>query len=100
MNDELRRLYAGNDGENIILMGKDGTAHELELLAMIPVDNKDYAIVRPANFEELGFGDDEAVVFLVTPVGEDVAFELVTDDDVEDKVFSRYYELLQESEEA
>lgn len=81
------------DCEEVIrCVSEDGNIVDFDQIAVIPYQEKLYAILKPITQIE-GVGADEALVFLVD-VEEDI-INVVYDFDLCDKVFELYYELLQ-----
>lgn len=99
-NEELNILDVLLDEDNedqITLYDDKDNPVKFEQIAIIPLDEKLYAILKPA--EELeGVADDEAIVFYVDETKpEDVALVVESDEKVATKVFEEYYKLLDEN---
>ena len=94
--DVIEMLLDENCNENITLYGEDGEECEFEQVAVIPVGDKLYFILRPINME--GLEDDEAFVFELVQNGDDATIDLVEEDEIIDQVFALYYELLDDEE--
>lgn len=79
--------------ENIVLYNEDEQPVEFEQIAIIPIDENDYCILRPVvPFE--GMKEDEALVFeFVTDENGEDKLEVVKDEEVIDKVFDMYNDL-------
>jgi uncharacterized protein YrzB (UPF0473 family) len=92
----IEKLFDEDNTENIVLVGNDGKAVEFEQVALISLEDKDYAILALANPPE-GAGDDEGIVFEIRE-DENGSVELatVTDDSVIDAVFDVYDRLWEE----
>ena len=92
----IEKLFDENDTDNIVLVGDDGKAVEFEQVALISLEDKDYAILALANPPE-GASNDEGIVFEIKE-DENGAIELatVTDDDIIDAVFDVYDQLWEE----
>ena len=84
------------DDDIITLTGQDGEEIDFVEIAGIAYKGKFYAILQPLELIE-GMDDDEALVFevLKNHDGSD-NFQIVTDDDIIDGVFSEYNRLLDE----
>lgn len=88
-------LFDENDNDNIVLYNEQNESVELEQIAVIPLNEKVYAILRPVA-EIPGVADDEALVFCVDEVDGEEALAIVEDDDIIDAVFEEYYDMLRE----
>lgn len=88
-------LFDENNTENIVLYDEENKETEFEQIAIIPLDEKIYAILRPID-EENPLPEDEAVVFTIEEVDDEEVLIPEYDDEIIDKVFEKYYELLNE----
>ena len=91
----IDKLLDENNTEPFILYDENNKEVKFEQVAVIPLQEKIYAILKPIT-HVVGVGEDEALVFVVEEIeGEDC---LVICDNMEivDKVFSEYYILLKE----
>ena len=94
MNEEMSvvDMLLDPDNESPITLENDkGQLIKLDQIAIIPLKDQLYAILKPITKVE-GVGEDEALVFRVD-VEEDT-IEIVNDFKLIDKVFDRYYDLL------
>ena len=82
--------------ENIVLFDEDGESTEFEQIAVIPLNEKVYCILRPVDMPDLE--EDEAFVFAIVEDDEDGSLDLVEDEDIIDEVFELYYSLLDDEE--
>lgn len=82
--------------ENIVLFDEDGESTEFEQIAVIPMNEKVYCILRPVDMPDLE--EDEAFVFSIVEDDEDGSLDLVEDEDIIDEVFELYYSLLDDEE--
>ena len=82
--------------ENIVLFDEDGESTEFEQIAVIPLDDQLYCILRPVDMPELD--EDEAFVFAISEDEEEGSLDLVEDDDIIEEVFQLYYTLLDDEE--
>ncbi|MBR6769027.1 MAG: DUF1292 domain-containing protein [Clostridia bacterium] len=82
--------------DNIVLFDEDGESTEFEQIAVIPLDDQLYCILRPVDMPELD--EDEAFVFSISEDEEEGAIDLVEDDDIVEEVFQLYYTLLDDEE--
>ena len=88
-------LLDENNTENIKLFNEDNQEVEFEQIALIPVDEKVYAILRPLGGEE-PLAEDEALVFAIEEVEDEDVLIPEENEEVVDAVFNKYYELLKE----
>ena len=91
----LQKLLDDENCDNVTLYDEDDNALEFEQIALIPLGEVLYAILRPATPME-GMAEDEALVFLLDEEEEMVT--LVSDEEVGTAVFREYYKLLEEEE--
>lgn len=92
-------LFDPNNSDNITLYDEDDNPVEFEQIALIPIDVRTYAILRPADEVE-GIAENEAFVFeVVEDAEEGDSIRLVGDDKIIDKVFVEYNKLLDEAGE-
>ena len=93
-------ILLDEDNEDpITLYDENNKEIKFDQVAVIPMNDKIYAIMKPVEEIE-GVADDEAIVFVVneTEDGEDV-LELETDEPTAIKVFDEYYKLLDAQED-
>ncbi len=96
----IDRLFDEDDVSPISLFNEKGEEVKFEQIALIPVEEDIYAILKPIEQME-GIGEDEALVFEIVEGEneEDGDFlNLVSDIDVIDKVFEVYNKLMDEEE--
>lgn len=87
-----------NDGP-ITLYDENDKAIKFDQVAIIPLEEKLFAILKPDNME--GVADDEAIVFRVDERGNGESELLIeTDEALAMRVFDEYYKLLDEAEES
>lgn len=97
MNSLTDSLYDENNRDNIILYSELGQPVEFEQVAVLPLGDRVYTILKPVA-DMIGVEDNEALVFSVeTEEGEEY-LSIVEDYAVIDKVFEMYYKLLEEME--
>ena len=94
MKTEIDKIYDEDNSENIFLYGEDGEKHEFEQIAVLPMKEKVYVILKPVGMDILA--DDEALVFYIDDFDGEESLVLVDDDEVIDSVFDGYYDLLRE----
>ena len=95
-------LFDENNTENIKLYNEENQEVEFEQIAIIPLEERIFAILKPTEHME-GIGEDEALVFEVVEPEEDDEDEeeylnLVSDIELIDKVFDVYNKLMDEEE--
>lgn len=83
-------LLDDDNFDNIVLYNEDAKPMEFEQIALIPLDDKQYAILRPVK-KLKGVANDEAVAFEVD-VENDV-INVVIDQKIVDKLFEVYTEM-------
>ena len=88
-------LLDENNTDNIKLYNEDNQEVEFEQIALVPIEEKTYAILKPeANME--GIAEDEALVFVIDEIDDEDCLVIVEDDSIVDKVFEEYYKMLKE----
>lgn len=110
MSDEVREeeiknpidsLFDEDDTSPIELFNEKGEKVEFEQIALIPIEETIYAILKPIEALE-GIADDEALVFEIVETEdeeEEDYLNLVADIEIIDKVFEVYNKLMDEEEE-
>ena len=89
-------LFDVNNSANIVLYNENDEPVEFEQIALIPLEEVVYAILKPVAAVE-GVADDEAFVFEVVENEEEGdSLKLVEEDKVIDAVFAEYNKLLDE----
>ena len=87
-------LFDANNTANITLYNEKDEPVEFEQVAIIPLNDRVYAILKPTKEVE-GVAEDEAFVFEVVEDEENGdSLRLVEDDTVIDDVFADYNKLL------
>ncbi len=79
--------------DNIVLYDDDGEAMEFEQIALVPINDDVYVILRPLGVID-GVGEDEALVFEIIEDEDDRYIEIVDDDEICETVFEEYYDML------
>ena len=74
--------------ENIIITNTKGNSFELEQIALIPLHEVGYAILRPLNPELLNMEKDEPLIFKLND--EEESIELCTDINIITKIIELY----------
>ena len=84
------------NGNNIVLLDGNGNEHEFEQVAIVPLLDSIYVILRP--FNDPNVKANEAVVFVIELDEEDLEYylDVVEDDDVIDAVFDEYTKMYEE----
>jgi len=80
----------------IVLYNEDNREISFEQIAIVPIDGKLYAILKPIG-EFAGVGEDEALVFTIEEIDEEDVLVIVEQDEIIDAVFTEYYEMLKEA---
>ena len=90
------KLLDPNDESNIILYDEKEEGIEFEQIAIIPIKEEVYAILKPVEKME-GLEEDQALVFVLeeTEEGEEL-LNVVEDDEIIDVVFDEYDKLFDE----
>lgn len=91
----IEMLLDENNDENIVLFDEKNNETEFEQVAIIPVEEKVYAILKPVAPME-GLDDDQALVFGIEEIDDEDCLVLEDDEEVIDVVFDAYYALLRE----
>ena len=91
-------LYDENNNDAIILFNERGEEIAFEQIALIPLNENTYAILKPIKPME-GLGEDEGLVFSIETSEDGQEFlMLTTDEEIIDKVFDVYDQLVAEDE--
>ena len=96
--DLLDVLFDENNFDPIFLADDNGDSDDFEQVAIIPMDNETYVILKPMDKME-GVEEDEAFVFKITKDKNGESRLVIEDnDEIGEKVFNEYYKLLDEEE--
>lgn len=76
---------------------EDGNVINFELFDIVEVDNKEYALLLPADAEDENSEDGEIVLMRLTKDGEEYLFETIEDDEEFNKV-EEYIKTLEDEE--
>lgn len=98
INDEktqIEKLLDEDDNSNLTLYDENNNPIEFQQVAVIPKNNKIYAILKPLS-KKFNIADDEALVFVIEEVDDEDYLIIVEDEKIIDSVFDEYYELLKE----
>lgn len=82
------KIIDPNNLENIIITNSSGNSFELEQIALIPLHEIGYAILKPINPELLNMENDEPLIFKLND--EEESIELCTDIIIITKVIDLY----------
>ncbi len=98
-DNPIERLLDVEDNEPITLYDENDTAISFEQIALIPHDEKLYAILKPIDVME-GVSEEEGVIFVFEENEEtnEQFLRVVNDDKTIDAVFGKYLDLVNEEE--
>ena len=88
-------IYDQNNNQDIVLYNEKNEPVDFEQIAFIPLEDKDFVILRPVKPFE-GLGEDEALVFEMIEDNEEQNLIMVVDDEQIDLVFAEYNKLFDE----
>lgn len=91
----IEMLLDDDNTDNLILFDENNRETEFEQIAVIPLDERIYAILKPVT-EVVGVNDDEALVFVIEEIDDEDCLVIVDDQKIVDEVFDEYYKLLEE----
>lgn len=86
-------LLDEDNDDNIVLFNEDNQTVEFEQIALVPIQDRVYALLKPV-LSMQGIADDEALVFAIEEVDNEERLVIVEEDEIVDKVFEEYYEML------
>jgi uncharacterized protein YrzB (UPF0473 family) len=87
-------IFDENNNDVIILSNERGEQIDFEQIAVVPIAEKVYVILKPVNPME-GLGEDEGLVFSIEQNEEGVEYLALTlDEEIIDAVFTVYDELV------
>ena len=89
----IEQLLDENNRNNVILTDKDGKEMEFMQVALIPLKDDMYTILKPISEIE-GVEDDEVIIFKFTEDDEGTSLDVVVDQDIIDKVLKELNTLL------
>lgn len=97
-DNELDKIFDEENTEPVYLYDENDNKVPFEQVAVIPMEETVYVILKPIEPME-DVGEDEALVFEICEDEDGEEFiQLVTDEDVVDDVFAEYYKLLDEED--
>ena len=82
------RIIDPNNFENIIITNSKGISFELEQIALIPLHEIGYVILKPVNPELLNLDNDDPLVFQLND--EEQTIELCIDINIVTKIIELY----------
>ena len=91
----LDMLFDEENEDDITIYDEDGNPVAFEQIALIPLEEKIYAILKPVLPME-GLGEDEGMVFEIDEAEE--SLNVVVEDDIIDAVFAVYEQLCEEED--
>lgn len=93
----IDQILNPENNANVVLINENDEPVEFEQVALVPFEEKLYAILKPVEQFE-GVEEDEAVVFSITEEeNHEVYLDVETDDRIIDEVFGIYYALYEEA---
>lgn len=93
--DPIEAILDPQNTENIKLYDENDKATEFEQIALIPLNNSVYVLLKPVDKME-GVADDEAVVFeLVDDAENGDTLHVVMEDETIDLVFNEYKKMIE-----
>ena len=96
--DLLDVLFDENNFDPITLSNDQGASIDFEQVAIIPMDNETYVILKPIEPMD-DVADDEAFVFkIIKDENEESKLVIEEDEQIGEKVFDEYYKLLDEED--
>ena len=93
----IDQLYDEENTDPITLYNEKGEPVDFEQVAIIPLNEKVFAILKPIT-PVPGLGEDEALVFVVEEIDDEEMLVLVTDDKIIDDVFDIYESLVDDED--
>ena len=90
---EIDKLFDEENDENLVLYDEKNRKTEFEQVAIIPEGEEVYAILKPVG-DFTGVEEDEALVFKIQEIDEENCLVIVEDEEVVERVFEVYYDLL------
>ena len=94
----IEKILDENNEEPITLYDEENREIEFDQVAVIPLNEKIYVILKPITEIE-GVADDEALVFVIEEIEDEDTLVLVDDEQIIDLVFDEYYKLLDEADD-
>ena len=90
---EIEKILDEENSDPVVLFDENKKENKFDQVAVIPLDEKIYVILKPLT-KIAGISDDEALVFVIEEIDDEDCLVIVDDMKIVDKVFLEYYELL------
>lgn len=94
--DIMDILLDEENADPIVLEDDKGKRISFEQVAIVPYDNKIYAVLKPIDKID-GVADDEAIVFLCDETTVPTTLKPEEDQEIAVKIFDEYYNLVEEA---
>lgn len=88
--DPFQMLLDENNHDNIIFYDESGNKLEFEQVALINLEQEQFAILHPVN---MGYQDDEVIAYSITVEGNNYELLEVEDDDLLECIYNEYRHL-------
>ena len=92
---QIEKLLNEDNTENVILYDEKNQPTEFEQVAIIPLYEKIFVILKPVTPIE-NMDDDEALVFVIEEIDDQDSLVTVEDINLVNEVFDEYYKLLKD----
>ena len=92
---EIDKILDENNSDPIVLYDENNKETKFDQVAVIPLYEKVYVILKPLT-KIVGLADDEALVFVIEEIDDEDCLVIVDDMKIVDEVFKEYYELLKQ----
>ena len=91
----IEKIFDENNSDPIVLYDENNNETKFDQVAVIPLYEKVYVILKPLS-KIAGVNDDEALVFVVEEIDDEDCLVICDDMKIVDAVFKEYYILLKE----
>lgn len=91
----IEKIFDENNSDPIVLYDENNKETKFDQVAVIPLYEKVYVILKPLS-KIVGVNDDEALVFVVEEIDDEDCLVICDDMKIIDEVFKEYYALLKE----
>ena len=91
----IEKIFDENNSDPIVLYDENNKETKFDQVAVIPLYEKVYVILKPLS-KIVGVNDDEALVFVVEEIDDEDCLVICDDMKIVDEVFKEYYILLKE----
>ena len=92
---EVEKILDEENSDPVVLYDENNKEVKFDQVAVIPLDEKIYVILKPLT-EIVGVAEDEALVFVIEEIDDEDCLVIVDDMKIVDRVFVEYYELLKQ----